>query len=106
MNPAFQLEAESVIAFVLITAAYLLLLVFATLTSKSNSLRLISMGLLTAIATMGYTGVMPLSNAVAPTMMKMAFLLVFAGVLIPFFTSLNTTASSTSSIQVEGDGHE
>ena len=54
MNPTFELEAESIIAFAFITIVYLSLTMLVALASKTNSLRLIGLGLLTAVVAVAY----------------------------------------------------
>lgn len=102
MNPAFELEAESIIAFLFITIVYLSLITLVALSSKTNSLRLIGLGLLTAVVSVAYSGIIPFAAPAATLMMKIAFLLVFAGVLIPFYSTVDN--SKTSSAVASNDG--
>lgn len=99
MSPEFlriELEEEFYIAFVFITSGYLVLCTLIGLTSKSNSLRLVGLGLVTAVAATGYAGLVPTTMSVAPLLMKIAALLVLGGILIPFLNASNGTESATA----------
>ncbi len=104
MNQSFQpfrIEEESIVALIFITVGYLLLLTLVTLTSRSNSLRLIGLGLVTAVAGVMYSSLVPTAALTTPIMMKIGFLLVLAGVLVPFASGSKTPATQTASTSGE-----
>jgi hypothetical protein len=73
----------SIGGYAFVTVFYLVLMLGAMWLFKATRARLILLGLLTAIASVGYSGIVGPSVVVAPTMMKIAFLLVLGGVVVP-----------------------
>lgn len=83
-------DESSVVGFIFISLAYLGLTVVVSLSSRAADIRLIGLGLLTAVAAMGYASVVygP-GMAVAPMMMKLAILLVLGGIALRLFPPPN-----------------
>ncbi len=73
----------SIGGYAFVTIFYVVLMLGAVWLFKATGARLILLGLLTAIASVGYSGIVGPSMVVAPTMMKIAFLLVLGGVVVP-----------------------
>jgi hypothetical protein len=73
----------SIGGYAFVTVFYLVLMLGAMWLFKAAGARLILLGLLTAVAAVGYSGIVGPSVVVAPTMMKIAFLLVLGGVVVP-----------------------
>jgi hypothetical protein len=78
--PDFAASEEAIAAFAVITIAYLVLVVLVTLSSRFHDLRLIGLGLLTAVASVGYMSLVSGGAIVAgPVLMKIAVLLILGG---------------------------
>jgi hypothetical protein len=82
---------EAIVAYAMITIAYLFFVVVVALSSRVHDLRLIGLGLLTAVASVGYASIVSGGAVVvAPMMMRLAFLLILGGIV----TRLMATSSS------------
>ncbi len=96
-----ELRAEFVIALLFTSVIYLGLATIVTLISRSNSLRFVGLGLVTSVAGVAYASLVPPAIVVAPTMMKMGFLLVLGGILVPFWAGASREHSENSSHKTE-----
>jgi hypothetical protein len=92
---------EAIVSFAVITVAYFILVVLVTLSARFHDLRLIGLGLTTAIASIGYTTLVSGGAIVAaPMLMKIAVLLVLGGLttrLLQTNESKTTVASGDMS---------
>jgi len=80
--PEHTPSPEAILAFAMITAAYLFLVVVVALSSRVHDLRLIGIGLLTGVASIGYASIVSGGAfLVAPLLMKIAFLLILGGLV-------------------------
>lgn len=80
--PEHTASPEATVGFAMITAGYLFLVVVVALSSKMHDLRLIGIGLLTAVAAVGYSSIVSGGAfVVAPMLMKIAFLLILGGIV-------------------------
>jgi hypothetical protein len=94
MQP-FAASPEAMIGYAMITAIYFFLVVIVTLSSRLHDLRLIGIGLLTAVASIGYTAIVSGGAIVAgPMLMKIAVLLVLGGLATRLLNAPQTTVTT------------
>jgi hypothetical protein len=73
----------SIGGYATVTLFYVVLTLGVMWLFKPAGARLILLGLLTGIAAVGYAGIVGPAVVVAPSLMKIAFLLVLGGVVVP-----------------------
>jgi hypothetical protein len=87
----------SIGGYAAITVAYLILVVLVTLTSRTHDVRLVALGLLTAVAAVGYSGmILGPAVVVTPGLMKIAFLLILGGIVVRLLGSGGTSTDSAA----------
>jgi hypothetical protein len=91
--PFAEPDDTSIIAFVFVTVIYLALL-FLTLFIARREFKLVLLGLLTAVATIGYAGlVRGGALLVTPTLMKLSVLLVLGGIAVQLLSRWDRPAT-------------
>jgi hypothetical protein len=97
--PDFVASEEAIAAFAFITIGYLILVVLVTLSSRFHDLRLIGLGLLTAVASVGYTSLVSGGAVLAgPMLMKLAMLLILGGLATRLLQSNESTAVASGEV--------
>lgn len=87
----------SIGGYAAVTFFYVVLTLGAVWLFNAAGARLIVLGLLTAIAAVGYSGIVGPSVVVAPTLMKIAFLLVLGGIVVPLLVGAERGRSEQAS---------